>query len=209
MKYGKLYTFHCERCGSNIELGNGKCAYCHSKVSSRTRQQADRQFRVFIEIDPQTMFYFHQVNEVSMNHEPNEIDCTMLEDIVPRKIITSYANSNANFSVLYTQDAMFKYEYIREKMKKTFDVFYEVDDMDRVFKFRAEGIDMGMPNISQNELLMGDIDLRIHDIDGWIDSKNIITVPKGRTCPNCGATLRKNFGLCDYCGGWVEFDDRF
>lgn len=208
-KYGKLRAFHCEKCGSGIELGNGECAYCHSKVSFR--KPPNEKVRVFIELDSETRFYFHQVKVANLEQEPMEyIDVTSFEDTTIKytKRVTPYNNGTINLGCLMTKDTIFKARYIEDKMKNQFNVFFEMEGMDSIFKMSSDYIRLGMPNISVNELASIDITMGIHNCDGFIKN-NIHKVPKGTTCPNCGAELREHFGMCDYCGGWVEFDDCF
>lgn len=209
LKYGKLKAFHCEKCGSGIELGNGKCAYCHSTVSFR--KPPNEKVRVFIELDPETRFYFHQIKLANLEQAPVEyIDTTMLGDMTKSYIhgIRGYNDGTVKLECLMTQDTIFKAKYIEDKMKNKFNVFFEIEGMDSICKMSSDYIRLGMPSISMNELATIDIDIGIHNYDGFINN-NIHKVPKGRTCPNCGAELREHFGICDYCGGWVEFDDCF
>ena len=198
MPYGEEFAFHCQRCGATVDE-SGKCHYCGSKNKIRYNPTSDLQF--YIEIDDDKKFYFNHITDVGdVNIDAPQLEITTISD-VHTKYISGYGSSNFDFSFYATDDALLKSEILQEA--KLFTLNIAIKGMSKVVRVRAENFSLGIPEVSQLEPMKFHPSMEIHDYDGWVDPT--MTAPESTRCPNCGAIVRKTYGLCDYCGGWVEY----
>lgn len=199
MPYGADVAFHCQKCGGFVDE-YGKCQFCGSQNQLRYKPKEDIQF--YIEVDGEKKFYFnHIVSFGSMEMESPTIDVTMLEDTTSHNISSPKRGGLFDFEFVATEDSMFKTKLIQDA--KLFTLNVSIKNLNKVFRARCENFRSGMGEKNVNSLMTFSPTMEVHDIDGWVDAS--MEAPEGARCPNCGAPIRKTYGLCDYCGGWVEY----
>lgn len=200
MPYGADVAFHCQKCGGFVDE-YGKCQFCGSQNQLRYQPKQDVQF--YIEVDGEKKFYFnHLISVGAMGLEPTTIDVTMLGDTTSHHISSNPMGGFFDFTFAATPDSMFKTELMQDA--KLFTLNVSIKHMKKVFRARCENFRLNMAEkLDVNSTLSFSPRMEVHDIDGWIDAS--MEAPEGARCPNCGAPIRKTYGLCDYCGGWVEY----
>lgn len=201
MPYGVESAYHCQKCGG-ITDEYGKCYYCHSE--NKIRYEPQKQLQFYIELDGEKKFYFNHIYEMDgMGLEPQSIEVTTRESN-HREYIAGYQSTLDcfNFRFIPTDDSMFKVNMIQE-LKKPFTFNIVLRENSRVFRIRAEQLELNFSDVSQIEIFTMAANMRIHDYDGLV--KADLIAPDDARCPNCGAIVHKAYGCCDYCGGWVEY----
>ena len=201
MPYGADVAFHCQKCGGFVDE-YGKCQFCGSQNHLRYKPKSDIQ--IYVEVDGNKKFYFNHVLKTGeISTTPPKIDVTSLSDISNDYVIGRQASSGSfELEFAATEDALFKGELMQNT--KLFTLNMSVKNHPKVFRMRCESFSMmGMEKLSKSSLLTFSPTIIIHDMDGWVDAS--MEAPDDARCPNCGAPIRKTYGLCDYCGGWVEY----
>lgn len=211
MKFGDVLTYHCQCCGSNMDIENGKCWYCGSTKMIRIPHKDNEQIRLFADLGDRK-FYFHEVLTLeTIEEEPAYIDTARFYDGTLRRCISSRRVGNAGLTIAITNDSVKKLKMIQEKSLNTYKpVLMGIEipsKTDLTFAFKAYLADR-KANLVTNCLATMDLGLILDDVIGW-GKHDFNVVPEETSCPNCGAKVTKQFGLCDYCGGWIEYNDRF
>ena len=198
MPYGTDVAFHCQRCGGFVDK-SGKCLFCGSQNRLRYKPTSDLQF--YIEIDKEKKFYFNHITEMaSVDIDNPMIEVTSSEDTMNhyiQGISTSYGTLDFEFKA--NKDTIFKTDLLRDT--RLFTLNMAIKGMPKIMRMRIDYIG-NITAISHKKDTFR-MKMIIHDMDGYVDSD--MEAPDGARCPNCGAPVRKTYGLCDYCGGWVEY----
>ena len=200
MPYGADVAFHCQKCGGFVDE-YGKCQFCGSQNHLRYKFQNDLQ--LYVEVDGNKKFYFNHVLKMdAICATPPEIDVASLSDISDRHVIGRQP-SDGLFELEFaaTDDALYKGELMQNT--KLFTLNISMKNHPKVFRVRCEDFFLGNVKMSEGKFTTFSPTIMIHDIDGWVDAS--MEAPDDARCPNCGAPIRKTYGLCDYCGGWVEY----
>lgn len=198
MPYGVEVAYHCQRCGAPV-AAYGKCYYCGSEEKLRYEPTSDLQF--YIELDGEKKFYFNHITEMGeVDFKESQIDVTALGD--DKRIFVGIGNiPDFSFAFNATDDGLYKANMMEEAKLITFNI--TMKKLPKVARFRVEDFRLGMPEVEQNTAFKFRPRMQIHDFDGWVNP--YLTAPDNARCPNCGAIVRKAYGVCDYCGGWVEY----
>lgn len=196
MPYGADVAFHCQRCGGFVDE-SGKCLFCGSQNRLRYKPTSDLQF--YIEIDKEKKFYFNHITRAaSVDIDAPMIEVESFEDTTKRYIqgrSTSFGTLDFEFKA--NKDTIFKTDLLRDT--RLFTLNMALKGMPKIMRMRIDyigDIRSYVEDIFKMKMI-------IHDVDGWVDSD--MEAPNGARCPNCGAPVRRTYGLCDYCGGWVEY----
>ena len=198
MPYGAEVAFHCQKCGGTTDE-YGKCHFCGSQNVLRYKPR--KAMQLYIELDKHRKFYFNHAETMEYTPQNDFIDITMLEDTT-RKLIRDTKEGIMKFEGLATDDSLFKMLLMQES--RFFTVNGIMSGTDKVLRFRVDYVtDWKYKQKEINDPFQKiELDMYVHDMDGWVGS---LTTPEGAICPNCGARLNKLCGVCDYCGGWVEY----
>lgn len=200
MPYGVESAYHCQKCGG-ITDEYGKCYYCHSE--NKIRYKEPEALQMYIEIDGERKFYFNHVNRMmDICVEPQTIDITTLSDYYEKPVIKSVGYGRFSLDFLITEDSMFKANMMGEQ-EKPITLNIVSPQMPKSMRMRVEDVRIQPTAISPYEVSRAEASMAIHDMDGWITPT--FEAPDDARCPNCGAIVRKTYGVCDYCGGWVEY----
>lgn len=200
MPYGADVAFHCQKCGGFVDE-YGKCQFCGSQNHHRYEPKSDIQ--LYVEVDGNKKFYFNHVLKIdAISTAPPKIDVTSSSDTSNHYVIGKRDSESFELEFAATEDALFKGELMQNT--KLFTLNMSVKNLPKVFRMRCESFSMMcMEKSSESSLLTLSPTIMIHDMDGWVDAS--LEAPDDARCPNCGAPIRKTYGLCDYCGGWVEY----
>lgn len=198
LPYGVEFAYHCQKCGG-ITDEYGKCYYCGSL--NKLRYDSKATVQMYIELDDEKKFYFNHVLEIGAITEPETIETTCMMDTT-RHYLRSEQNGRFNFTYLLTDDSAFKSSLLSVKRIKPLTINLITPHFPKVYRFRAEYL-MNNIEISNSECATAEMAMYIHDNEGW--SSPTLTAPDNARCPNCGAIVSKAYGICDYCGGWVEY----
>ena len=198
MPYGADVAFHCQKCGGFVDE-YGKCQFCGSQ--NQLRYEPQKSMQLYIEMDKDKKFYFNHVD--SMSYEPRT-DCIDYGREIDGRIIPGFNTNQGLMRLrgLASDDAAFKFDMIMNAHK--FVVNGVIPAQDKTYRF---GVDY-VANLKYEPSSIGNIGfmeltLYVGNMDGWVGAS--MEAPEGARCPNCGAPIRKTYGLCDYCGGWVEY----
>lgn len=197
MPYGIESAFHCQKCGG-ITDEYGKCYYCGSL--NKIRYAPNTTVQMYIELDDEKKFYFNNFREIGAISEPETIDATCLMDNTKHYLRTK-GSGEFSFSYWLTDDSVFKTTMINETTKPI-TINLVLSHMPMVYRFRTEYLISNM-EITETGCAIAEASMNIHDLEGW--TTPTLTAPDDARCPNCGAIVRKAYGCCDYCGGWVEY----
>lgn len=197
LPYGIETAYHCQRCGG-VTDEYGKCYYCGSL--NKLRYAPNATVQMYIELDDEKKFYFNNVREISAINEPETIDVTCIMDDTKR-YIRAKGHDKFSFSYWLTDDSVFKTTMINETTKPI-TINLVARPISKVYRFRAEYL-ISNTEITETGCARAEASMIIHDTEGW--SVPTLTAPDNARCPNCGAIVGKAYGVCDYCGGWVEY----
>lgn len=206
MQYEKTLAFHCHCCGGLLDIRNAKCDFCGQPNSFRTwyfQNNQKKLFRLFVKAKDGTRIYLHEANNISTYSQPNVIEATTLSGEISRYYNGRGYDNSISVDLIMTKNLMEKIDYINTK--KGLELSVESDSFDKTFNFTCDKLNVGMPDIQQNSLMTVPMIVIPNEYKGLVGKDEY--VDDGCTCPNCGGVLRKRFGLCDYCGGWVEQKD--
>lgn len=200
MPYGADVAFHCQRCGGFVDE-SGKCLFCGSQNRLRYKPTSDLQF--YIEIDKEKKFYFNHITRMdSIDIDAPMIEVESFEDTTKRYIqgrSTSFGTLDFEFKA--NKDTIFKTDLLRDT--RLFTLNMALKGMPKIMRMRIDYIGNTTHIMGSDKEDIFQMKMIIHDMDGWVNSN--LEAPDGARCPNCGAPVRKTYGLCDYCGGWVEY----
>ena len=106
-----------------------------------------------------------------------------------------------DFEFKANKDTIFKTDLLRNT--RLFTLNMALKGIPKIMRMRIDYIGNTTHIMSSYKEDICQMKMIIHDMDGYVDSD--MEAPDGARCPNCGALVRKTYGLCDYCGGWVEY----
>jgi len=193
----KITAYHCPWCGGATNPYEKVCRYCLNKMARIGRKSRD--VRVLINCG-EDYVYFDDIITVSRQiHEPS-VDI----DMDGRRYYSLASQREETFSVdmILTERSQKLYEMIG--WLKPNDIRFEFLAKDRAIETR------GYPTIEMtSSSYIRSVWTATLTFQTFGDTKIYDTaVPKGITCPNCGAEITSKYGACDYCGGWVEWAKR-
>lgn len=193
----KITAYHCPWCGGATNPYEKVCRYCLNKMARRDRKS--RNVRVLINCG-EDYVYFDDIITVSQEIETPHIDCCDL--------------SGRYYSFASRPEIALSFDMI---LTERFEKLYEMVDGFKTNELRVEFPDrnkaietIGYPTIEMTRdsyyesVWMANMTIQLV---GDIKRFNTV-VPKGITCPNCGAEITSKYGACDYCGGWIEWAQR-
>lgn len=206
MPYGSELAFHCQKCGGAVDE-YGKCHYCGSENKIRYYSNDNwlyglqRQLQFYIELDKEKKFYFNHVKDMEMESVPEIIEFTMLEDTT-RHFAKSPSRHTLRATFYLDENSLFKAHEMETNTEYKAYLCFKTPQKEYTQKMYVDYASIDYHTISQNSLAEGSVRFIIGQVD---DGKSDMTAPDSTRCPNCGAIVRKAYGCCDYCGGWVEY----
>lgn len=193
----KITAYHCPWCGGATNPYEKVCRYCLNKMARIGRKSRD--VRVLINCG-EDYVYFDDIITVSRKiHEPS-VDI----DFEGRRYYRFAPHREETISVdmILTERSEMLYKMIDGW--KPQDLRLEFLAKDRAIETR------GYPTLEMTtNSNIRSVWTATLTFQTFGDTKTYDTaVPKGITCPNCGAEITSKYGACDYCGGWVEWAKR-
>lgn len=203
MKYIKTIAYHCHNCGAPVDERSTHCSYCRQRVENKSPLQGmNRQVRVFAELKNNRKVYLHETSVVIPTENPITLDCTRIESRYQERVKAMKDNMSIELEMLMRKESLDKYKFVHETGINK--VSIETEGLNNAFEFECDYLSDLKCEYALEEIAKAKFNLYPKNIIGWVDKSKDIYVNDGTTCPNCGAPLRQRFGLCDYCGGWVQ-----
>ena len=198
MEYVKSLKWHCHHCGAGVDPRDKHCSYCGSPTKHRAIL-GDKNIRVFAETEKRKV-YLHEVTEISVfQQEPRMIETARLEDTRLSRVV-GFDRGVFSMDMRLTENSFEKADLLADDGNKL-SISIETDFGN--YKIGCSNAYIGTIECRQGEVVTFPVQFEIEQFGGL--EKDTIWLNDGCTCPNCGAKLRKRFGLCDYCGGWSQY----
>lgn len=190
----KSMTYHCPYCGGVTDPRDKVCRYCLSEMPIREKRK--RNVRVLINCG-EDYVYFDDIISIRRREEPQYVEAWNLGG--------EYHLMRSRLDITYAVDMVLT---DRSKM-----LYRKIDDL-RTQEMRLEFLNEDRA-IETRGYASFDCELCSKVLTASMtfhtfgEEKLFNTVvPKGLTCPNCGALITSKYGACDYCGGWVEWEGK-